>query len=153
VQSYYRTLGRELWILDLTSDLTIPAFAAVSARSDGDQILFGLGAHRDAGTGIVRAITEMNQMLAMADAFVQQGAPAECDPKHPERHWFHTATLADSSYLVADPTRDRIPADAYAHEWGTSGHENVDRRGRSSKRTGWSSSCSIRLAPTLGCRW
>ncbi len=36
LQRYYRDIGRELWVLDLTSDLSIPVMAAVSRRTDAD---------------------------------------------------------------------------------------------------------------------
>lgn len=57
----YRALGRELWALDVTSDLGIPVVAAVSRRTDGadradgtgraaEDILLGFGAHPDPGS-------------------------------------------------------------------------------------------------------
>src|SRR5690606_7081690 len=50
----YHAAGRDLWVLDITSDLKVPAFAAVSRRVDGerDQLLFGFGAHFDARMGV-----------------------------------------------------------------------------------------------------
>src|SRR5262249_44877156 len=56
---------REVWVLDLTSDLGIPAFAAASRRTDQprEEIAFGFGAHLDARIGVLRALTEMNQAL------------------------------------------------------------------------------------------
>jgi ribosomal protein S12 methylthiotransferase accessory factor len=67
LRAYYESLARELWILDVTSDLGIPCFAAVSRRlSPGpEQILLGFGAHFDAGLAAMRAVTEMNQLLAL----------------------------------------------------------------------------------------
>ena len=45
----YAARGRALWALDLTTDLGIPAVAAVSRRVDGgpDAVLLGFGAHLD----------------------------------------------------------------------------------------------------------
>ncbi|MEQ9359140.1 YcaO-like family protein [Coleofasciculus sp. F4-SAH-05] len=34
LNEYYQSLHRELWVLDITSDLTIPVFAAISRRCD-----------------------------------------------------------------------------------------------------------------------
>jgi ribosomal protein S12 methylthiotransferase accessory factor len=34
LQDYYKTQQRDLWVLDITSDLNIPVFAAVSRRTD-----------------------------------------------------------------------------------------------------------------------
>lgn len=64
----YASVGREVWALDLTSDLGIPVFAAVSRRRNSDQetILFGFGCHLDARIALQRAFAEMNQMLGLA---------------------------------------------------------------------------------------
>lgn len=64
LQAWYATQQRELWVLDLTTDLNIPAFAAVSRYIGGEQeyIIAGYGAHFDAKIAILRAVTEVNQM-------------------------------------------------------------------------------------------
>jgi ribosomal protein S12 methylthiotransferase accessory factor len=62
--------------LDLTADLNIPAFAAVSHRTGGEKekkakkenILFGFGAHVDARIAVERALIELNQLLPIAEA-------------------------------------------------------------------------------------
>ena len=62
VRDYARN-GRSLTVHDLTTDLGIPVFAAVSEglqRGTGE-LLLGFGAHLDASTAIARAITELNQ--------------------------------------------------------------------------------------------
>jgi bacteriocin biosynthesis cyclodehydratase domain-containing protein len=61
----YRNAGRELWVLDVTSDFGIPVFAAVSRGSGGDWIL-GFGAHLEARLAVSRALAEMNQFLPSA---------------------------------------------------------------------------------------
>jgi ribosomal protein S12 methylthiotransferase accessory factor len=58
----YASAGRSLEVLDLTTDLGIPVFAAVSfAPSSAHPLLLGFGAHLDAGVALGRAITELNQ--------------------------------------------------------------------------------------------
>ncbi len=66
LRSYYLTLGRDLWVLDITNDFRIPCFAAVSAmkKHAKPQWLLGLGASFDPEVALVRALTEMNQFLA-----------------------------------------------------------------------------------------
>ncbi len=57
--------GREVWLLDLTTDLGIPAFAALSREvpaRPGDVIL-GAGAHLDPAVAVAKALTEINQSL------------------------------------------------------------------------------------------
>lgn len=63
----YRILGREMHVLDITADLSIPAFAAVSSAMK-DDLLLGFGTHLDARIAIARALAEMNQSLAGAIA-------------------------------------------------------------------------------------
>jgi len=65
LQEYHQTLHHELWILDVTSDLNIPAFVAISRRTDREieDIVLGFGAHFDAKIAVSRAVTEANQML------------------------------------------------------------------------------------------
>ena len=44
---YYRGHHRDMWVLDVTSDLGIPAFVALSRRTDveTEDIIYGAGAH------------------------------------------------------------------------------------------------------------
>jgi len=65
LSTYYQTLQRELWVLDITSDLEIPTFAAISRRYDqaNENILLGFGTHFDPKIAILRALTELNQSL------------------------------------------------------------------------------------------
>jgi ribosomal protein S12 methylthiotransferase accessory factor YcaO len=62
VRAHVRTLGRELWVLDLTADLGIPVAAAVSCAADGSDVRLGFGAHLALGAASVRAVTELVQL-------------------------------------------------------------------------------------------
>ncbi len=64
----YAELGRDVAVLDITNDLAIPTFVAVSWRNDGgpERIVFGFGAHLDARVAILRALTELNQIVVAA---------------------------------------------------------------------------------------
>lgn len=66
LKQHYQRQGRRLWVLDLTSDFGIPAFAALSRRRRGKSAnyLFGFGAHFNPAVAILRALTEMNQFLS-----------------------------------------------------------------------------------------
>jgi len=69
LEHLYRILGREMYVLDISTDFKIPVFAAVSrGRTKGRDLLLGFGAHLDPRLGIARAVTEMNQLLAGAVA-------------------------------------------------------------------------------------
>jgi bacteriocin biosynthesis cyclodehydratase domain-containing protein len=54
--------GRELWAVDLTADLAIPAAAMLVASADGSGIGIGFGAHLDLGGAVIRAATELAQL-------------------------------------------------------------------------------------------
>lgn len=65
LHEHYRALRRDLWVLDITNDFGIPAFAALSAsrRKARRDFILGLGAHLDPAVALARALTEMNQFL------------------------------------------------------------------------------------------
>lgn len=100
---HYRSLGREAWALDITSDLAIPAFAAVSRVCSGpeERILFGLGCHLDARIALLRAFSEMNQMLGLLQGN-EDGKLAVEDEE--TLSWLKTATLANQPYMAPDET-------------------------------------------------
>ncbi|MFB6613150.1 TOMM precursor leader peptide-binding protein [Streptomyces sp. NPDC085524] len=99
----YRSLGREVWALDLTSDFGIPVVAALSRRTSGpaEEILFGFGAHFDPRTALRRALTEMGQLLPAVAAAGPGGGHRVTDPA--AVRWWSGATVANQPYLVADP--------------------------------------------------
>ena len=63
--AFLRARQRDLWVLDVTSDLNIPACVAVSRRTDWpeEHIMLGFGAHLDARIAVLRALTELTQSL------------------------------------------------------------------------------------------
>ncbi|MDR3670183.1 MAG: TOMM precursor leader peptide-binding protein [Holophaga sp.] len=101
--AHYVTLDRDLWVLDLTHDLGIPAFAALSCRRETHgQVLFGLGCSLDPGVALLRACAELNQFVAGV------GPEAQAPLGNEETlRWLRTATLENQPYLVPDP---RVPA-------------------------------------------
>lgn len=60
----YGRIGRRFWVLDISSDLGIPAAAAISTGDDRTQgdLVMGFGAHFDPAIAATRALTEMNQL-------------------------------------------------------------------------------------------
>jgi ribosomal protein S12 methylthiotransferase accessory factor len=113
LRDFLRDHHRELWALDLTSDLGVPAFAAVSRRTDGgaEQILFGLGAHLDARVALLRAVTELNQMLGPL-LNVPADDPASSHLTDPlTLRWLRSATVGNQPYLVPREGPPRRAAD------------------------------------------
>ncbi len=106
--------GREMHILDLTSDLEIPVFAAWSRRTGGEaaqtgeQILLGFGAHLDPKIALLRAVTEMNQMLSHLLHAPLEKATREQAADRETVHWLKTATADNQPYLV--PSASAPPA-------------------------------------------
>lgn len=97
---HYASIGREAWVLDLTSDLGIPVFAALSRRlhATQEQILFGFGCHLDARIALQRACAEMNQMLGLAQDGRGGNHPGLEDEETVA--WLTTATLDNQTYLA-----------------------------------------------------
>lgn len=105
LKHYYETLHRDLWVLDITSDLEIPAFAAISRRTDRavEDIIFGFGTHFDPKIAILRALTETNQSLP---AVLPDGADGSTQyPSSADQlaiDWWKTTTVENQPYLVPD---------------------------------------------------
>jgi oxazoline/thiazoline synthase len=59
--------GRKVWMLDVTNDLGIPSYVAISHRIEDshEHIEFGSGSHFDARIAALRALTELNQFLSI----------------------------------------------------------------------------------------
>jgi ribosomal protein S12 methylthiotransferase accessory factor len=118
--------GREFWALDLTADLGIPVFASVCRRTDGppEQIVFGFGAHLERRIALLRAVTEMNQMLTsplLAPEGKELGDPT-ADPE--TAHWLRTATAANQPYLLPADGPPRAAA-SYPGTWADDLAEDV----------------------------
>ena len=73
--------GRRLWLLDITSDLGIPSFVALShAMQDGhDFVEYGSGAHFDPRIALLRALTEVNQFLSIGLMGARNAGPSHQD--------------------------------------------------------------------------
>ncbi|NJP19306.1 MAG: TOMM precursor leader peptide-binding protein [Hydrococcus sp. CRU_1_1] len=104
LKDYYRSLNRELWVLDLTSDLNIPVFVALSRRCDSniEDIIYSFGAHFDPIIGITRALTELNQVLPAVLSVAPDGSTQYTLPDALAMEWWRTATLKNQPYLLPD---------------------------------------------------
>ncbi|MFD4925607.1 TOMM precursor leader peptide-binding protein [Streptomyces goshikiensis] len=106
LQSVHRSLRREVWALDLTSDLGVPVVAALSRRVDkpAEDIVLGFGAHFDPRIALRRALAEVNQLLppvldARADGTGYQITDQQT------LSWMRTATTAGQPHLRPDSGR------------------------------------------------
>jgi len=59
--------GHKLWVLDITNDLGIPTYVAIThwVKDGKENVEFGSGAHFDARIALLRALTELNQFLSI----------------------------------------------------------------------------------------
>ena len=110
--SYVRNLqrqlaetGRKLWVLDVTSDLGVPTFVAVTHwMQDGrENIEFGSGAHFDTKIALLRTLTELNQFLSLGLMGGGTGEKSSLDGVTPLR-------LQDYPYLTPSG-KPLVPAD------------------------------------------
>ena len=130
----YRERNREMWLLDATHDLGVPVFVAVSRRTDkpAEDIIYAAGAHFDPRLAALRAVTELNQYLAVAggaraDGTGYLGGGADT------LHWWRTAKLADHAWLApgggARPTARPAPGMADLRDAVEHGRALVEARG------------------------
>ncbi|PVE94775.1 TOMM precursor leader peptide-binding protein [Microbacterium sp. TPD7012] len=98
----YAGKGREIWAIDVTTDLGIPTFAAISRRTAGspEALLMGFGAHLDPLVAITRALGEIGQM-STTDEHLEDAAFLDADEELVA--WLRTATIEDQPHFVADP--------------------------------------------------
>jgi bacteriocin biosynthesis cyclodehydratase domain-containing protein len=112
----YARLHREVWVLDVSTDLGIPVMVAVSRRTDKDaeDLTFGFGAHFDPGTALSRALTEMGQLLpAVVGARPDGSGYGLSDPEL--LSWWTGATTVNQSYLLPDPALGPRTPGGYAY--------------------------------------
>ncbi len=130
LQRSYQSINRELWVLDITSDLNIPTFVAISRCCDreAEDILLGFGAHFDPTIALGRALTEINQLLPAvletnADGTTRYASSAE----NLALNWWKTATVKNQPYLT--PNRSIIPTvySDYSHIWSNDLLDDIQR--------------------------
>ena len=101
---YYARCEREVWMLDVTSDIGIPSFVALSRRPDAEteDIIYGAGTHADPRLAALRAVCELNQCLTwLPRPGGGGGRPMIDDPL--ALRWWKTARIADCSWLAPAP--------------------------------------------------
>lgn len=109
---YYARYERDVWLLDVTSDLGIPAFVAISRRPNEatEDIIYGAGAHAHPRIAALRAICELNQCLTwLPRPGNRDGRPMIDDPL--ALWWWRTARLAECRWLSPRETTSRKASD------------------------------------------
>jgi bacteriocin biosynthesis cyclodehydratase domain-containing protein len=123
VRAVYAGLGRDLWVLDVRSDLDVPVMVAVSRRTDGphERLMVGFGAHLDPRIALRRCVSELNQLLPWA---LDGGTAGDGLDDPDAASWWSEASVADHPYLVADGGPLLRP-DAYEYTHRTDLAEDV----------------------------
>jgi ribosomal protein S12 methylthiotransferase accessory factor len=151
LQAFLEQHHREFWVLDLTADLGIPVFASVSRRTDGppEQIVLGFGAHLEPKVALLRAVTEMNQMLAspLLKPDAKEVGDQGMDPE--TAHWLRTATGANQPYLLPAEGPARV-ASAYPLEWADDLAEDVRACQQKVERAGLEMLVQDQTRPEVG---
>jgi len=95
VQTQFAETGRRLWVLDVTSDLGIPTYVAIThwMQNGQENIEFGSGAHFDPRIAALRALTELNQFMSIGFLGGGTGEKSSLDGITPLR-------LQDHPYLT-----------------------------------------------------
>ncbi|MCJ8292055.1 MAG: TOMM precursor leader peptide-binding protein [Crocinitomicaceae bacterium] len=95
VTEYYKSIGRNIVVLDITTDINVPVFVAISYRKEGkDQIIYGFGAHVDAGIALERSVIEMNQLFPV----IQEDGYLTKDDVF--INWLDNATLNENDFMI-----------------------------------------------------
>ena len=101
VAALYWQRGRSLKILNITSDLAIPCFVAVSVNlKTRNEIIYGFGCHLDAHIAIERAVTELNQILPLTTT--KRSATSD----QTLYHWMDEQIIDDHPYLDAQAVQE-----------------------------------------------
>ncbi|HBE16983.1 MAG TPA: adenylate cyclase [Cyanobacteria bacterium UBA11149] len=127
IRDCYRQMNRELWVLDITADLNIPSFVAISRRIDREieDIVFGFGSHFEPKIAILRAITEANQILPTVLNVGEDGNTRYPIGDKVAVEWWKTATVENQPYLLPNPSlKPKVYSD-YPQLWSDDLRDDV----------------------------
>lgn len=86
--------------------------------------MFGFGSHLDPRVGLLRAVTELNQMLVHILDSPPEGPKEELLNDPDTLRWLRSATLATEPYLVPSDV-PALTASSYLREWTDDIKEDV----------------------------
>ncbi len=100
--SYYASIGRQLWALDLTGDLGIPVAGVISRciNHKTEDIVIGFSADLDVRTALLRAVNEVGQFLPALSQRDADGHTRYFYDDAAAIHWWKTARVATESHLL-----------------------------------------------------
>lgn len=110
LRRFYAGMDRSLHVLDISTDLPVPVFAAVSRRTGHavEDILVGFGSHLDPAIAVNRALSEVNQFLPAVERRDENGNTIYLEDDVATLAWWREATMAEEPWLLPAPgTRAR----------------------------------------------
>ena len=149
---FYQQHHRDLWVLDITSDLNIPTFAAISRQNDQavENIIIGFGAHLDPQIAILRALTELNQSLPAVLSNKPEHSRAYRDHYPEALEWWQTATLENQPYLIPNETATRKVQADYPNHGGSDLYTDVMNCVKLAQSKGWEILVLDQTRPDIG---
>ncbi len=123
---YGNRLQREMWMLDVTNDLGIPVFVALSRRTDSvaEDIIYGSGAHPDPHIAASRAVCEMNQVLALVP---RPGGDSRYGLDNPVCvRWWTGNRVAENPFLTPAPGAPLRGASEYTVPETTDARDDIE---------------------------
>jgi oxazoline/thiazoline synthase len=116
LREFYADMNRTLEVVDLTTDLGIPTFAAVSHRVDHpvEDVLLGFGAHLDVRIAVLRALTEVNQFLPAVINRKPDGSTDYWEDDPDTLSWLQEVTVAKDPWVVPSANLTATTAGDYS---------------------------------------
>jgi ribosomal protein S12 methylthiotransferase accessory factor len=152
LREFYRSQGRDVWVIDLTTDLGIPSVAAVSRRIDHpvEDIVLGFGAHFDARIAIMRALTEVNQFMPSVSKRDEQGNTLYWFHDRDAIKWWKTATIDNNPYVSPDPNLPPKTRNDFADSSSNDLSDDVERCVTIAKQHGMNTYVLDQTQPDIG---
>jgi oxazoline/thiazoline synthase len=127
LKKHYGELKRDIWVLDVTSDLGIATFAAISRRTDTteEDIIYGFGAHLDPGIALTRALTELNQSLEAVPAINGPDLMRSYRGNEDSIRWWRTVKVADANYLIGSPDAGSLQLEDFQNLASDDLHQDI----------------------------
>jgi thiazole/oxazole-forming peptide maturase SagD family component len=111
------------WVLDVTSDIGVPAAVAISLDDRIPFPMLGAGAHVDSAVAVARALTEMAQMKAA----ILSGPPiSAARASEAENAWFTAVGVESEPWLAGSGTS--LPLETPSHMTAADARDDVVAR-------------------------
>jgi ribosomal protein S12 methylthiotransferase accessory factor len=113
IKSQFADHGRNIWVLDITSDLGVPTYVAIMHWSkDGkENIEFGSGAHFDRRIALLRSLTELSQFLSIGESGMR-GDRSSLDGVTPLKLENYPFLVPASNTIAAPSLGMNVPLDS-----------------------------------------